>query len=103
MEHMLIANEMSFGTIDMLVINEKRSNEIRIPLHMVNTVYIANQKAGIDNYILFNNLMVHITGNERNACSYASIKTRWIEEKGYHIITAIYNSHGLYNYAELQK
>lgn len=105
MAHNLKAIERTFGKIDALVINNGRANEVIIPLQFVNDVYMANQRLGgsrDEGYMLFDNLMVRIANGEKRQHFYASIKTRWLEDEKVWIITSLYNSHGLYNYADLK-
>jgi hypothetical protein len=102
MAYDLKAIEMSFGVIDALVVNAGRDNEIIIPIDFINDVYIANQskESREEGYILFDNLRVRIKGNKNY--SYASYRSRWIEAEGKHVITALTNSHGGYDYANLK-
>ena len=83
-----------------LIIGWKRDWEIRIPIAEVNDWYIENQ-SGNAPYILFDNLMVSFEGEDPSAVGYAQKRTKWVEEDQVWVITSLYNSHGLYNYAEL--
>jgi len=100
----LIAIDHNFGKIDEVIVPGHVGNgyiEQRYALADFDAAYAESLKGDWRTRIDLAQLRVHIEGNDADKWSYASAKSRWNEKEGRYMVTAIYNSHGGYNYAEV--